>query len=221
MWTSEEMCRIAAKLEMKNNIFVNLGIGMPTQVANYVDEAMHVVFHSENGMLGMGPSPASINEVDADLINAGKQTITELKYSSYFDSSISFAMVRGQHIDLSILGALQVSELGDLANWTIPGKMMKGMGGAMDLVAGSKRVVVMMDHVNKEKQPKFLTKCSLPLTGKKVVDRLITNMAVFDFKILNNSLVAEMIVAAKNISIAEIRGYTEANYVISDSLERL
>ncbi len=180
MWNRDEMCKIAAHLELKDGMFVNLGVGLPTEVANYKPAEMKVTLHSENGMLGMGPAPY-IGEEDPDLINAGKQTITELPETSYFDSASSFAMIRGGHIDITILGALQVSENGDLANWTIPGKMMKGMGGAMDLVAGVKRVVVLMDHNAKDGTPKLVKKCSFPLTGKQVVNRVITNLGIFDF----------------------------------------
>jgi len=207
-WTREDMCKRAAK-ELKDGYFVNLGIGIPTLVANYIPEDISISLHSENGMSGMGPFPYE-DEVDADLINAGKQTITELPQSAYFDSSDSFAMIRGGHIDLTVLGALQISQAGDLANWMIPGKMVKGMGGAMDLVAGVKKVVVIMDHNAKDGSAKLLKECNLPLTGKAVVDIVITNLGVFKIEDGNMKLIE----LADGIDIEEVKEKTEADFEI-------
>jgi 3-oxoacid CoA-transferase subunit B len=208
----DRIVRRAAK-ELVDGYFVNLGIGIPTLVANHVAEDMDIVLHSENGLLGMGEFPTE-KAVDADLINAGKQTVTAIPGASYFSSSDSFAMVRGGHIDLTILGAMEVSEQGDLANWMIPGKMIKGMGGAMDLVAGAKRVVVTMDHVNKRGEPKFLARCLLPLTGPQVVDLLITDLAVFSFS--NGK--ATLIEHAPGVSVAEIQEKSGASFAVSATL---
>ena len=207
-WSRDELAQRAAK-ELRDGFYVNLGIGIPTLVANFIPEGMKVVLQSENGMLGMGPFPYE-DEVDADLINAGKQTITQLPISSYFSSSDSFAMIRGGHIDLSILGAMEISENGDIANWMIPGKMVKGMGGAMDLVAGVKCVVVVMEHNNKDGAAKFKPACELPLTGQNVIDVLITDLGVFSRPDRNSGF--ELIELAPGVTLDEIRSKTTAKF---------
>ena len=206
-WDRNDMAARAAK-ELEDGFYVNLGIGIPTLVSNYVPEDYDITLQSENGMLGMGPFPTE-EEIDADLINAGKQTVTELDRTSYFSSSQSFAMIRGGHINLSILGAMEVSETGDLANWMIPGRLVKGMGGAMDLVAGVQRIVIIMDHANKAGESKLLKKCSLPLTGQGVVDRIITNLGVFD--VVEGGLT--VIELAPEVTMEEVRNKTEATIV--------
>ena len=206
-WDRNDMAARAAQ-ELEDGFYVNLGIGIPTLVSNYVPEDYDITLQSENGMLGMGPFPTE-EEIDADLINAGKQTVTELDRTSYFSSSQSFAMIRGGHINLSILGAMEVSETGDLANLMIPGRLVKGMGGAMDLVAGVQRIVIIMDHANKAGQSKLLKKCSLPLTGQGVVDRIITNLGVFD--VVGGGL--KVVELAPEVTMEEVRNKTEATIV--------
>lgn len=208
-WTRDQMAARAAR-ELEDGYTVNLGIGIPTLVANHIPQDMHVTLQSENGMLGIGPFPYA-DEVDPDLINAGKQTISELPHSSYFDSAASFAMIRGGHIDLTVLGAMEVAENGDIANWMIPGKMIKGMGGAMDLVAGVKKIIVVMDHTSKAGEPKFIPQCTLPLTGQNVVDMIITNLGVFHRA--DHRSPFKLIECAPGVSGEDIAAQTRAHYV--------
>ncbi len=208
-WTRDEMAARAAQ-ELEDGFYVNLGIGIPTLVANHIPDGMDVTLQSENGMLGMGPFPYA-GEEDADLINAGKQTITTLPKSSFFDSATSFAMIRGGHIDLSILGAMEVAENGDIANWMIPGKMVKGMGGAMDLVAGVKRCIALFDHTNKRGESKFLKACTLPLTGKSCIHMVITDLGVFDRASGQNRFRLREL--APGVTLDEVKAKTEADVI--------
>ena len=208
-WTRDDMTARAAR-ELKDGFYVNLGIGIPTLVANHIPPGVQVTLQSENGMLGMGPYPFE-GEEDPDLVNAGKMTISELDSSSYFNSAESFAMIRGGHIDLSVLGAMQVAANGDLANWMVPGKMVKGMGGAMDLVAGVKRVIVVMEHCEKSGRSKLVRECTLPLTGKGVVDLLITDLGVFEINRGRSSV--RLVELAPGVTLEEVRARTEADFV--------